>query len=162
MTADGFRPTELNPRNGAGLVTMARAFEQPALLIIDCVSSGLELDWKPNELEQELLTAFDAQRAGGTWRCFPAANAQVPLSGMVVVNESSVKQTDDPEAADLTFTSSVSNETLFVRATWAPTRTPSGPPTAPRAAAFWHWADTTYNLGIGPLAPATEQTRPNK
>jgi hypothetical protein len=158
MTADGFRPTELNPRNGAGLVTMARAFDQPALLVIDCVASGLELDWRPSELEDQLLTAFDAQRAGGTWRSFNNADAEVPSSGMVTINGSSVELTDDANAADLTFTSSTSNQTLLIRASWPSSRTPSGPPTAPRAAAFWNWLDSTYHLGIGPLTPAQEQT----
>jgi hypothetical protein len=157
MTADGFRPTELNPRNGAGLVTMARAFDQPALLVIDCVASGLELDWRPSELEDQLLTAFDAQRAGGTWRSFPFVGSELPSSGMVTISESSVERTDDPQAADLTFTSSVSNETLLIRATWSPQRTPSGPPTAPSAAAFWNWLDSIYNLGIGPLTPAQKR-----
>lgn len=156
MTADGFLPTELNPRNGAGLVTMARAFDEPALLVIDCVASGLELDWRPSELEQQLLTAFDTQRAGGTWRSFHNVNAEVPSTGMVTIHESLVELTNDPGAADLTFTSSASNNTLLIRATWSPSRTASGQATAPRAAAFWNWLDSTYNLGIGPLTPARE------
>lgn len=154
LTADGFRPTELNPRNGAGLVAMARAFDQPALLIIDCISSGLELDWRPVDLERELLSAFDARRAGGTWRSFHNIEAEVPASAMLTINESLIQLTDDPTAADLTFTSSVSNQTLLIRATYSRIRTPVGLPTAPLAAAFWNWADTTFNLGIGPLVPA--------
>jgi hypothetical protein len=156
LTADGFRPTELNPRNGAGLMAMARAFDQPALLIIDCISSGLELDWRPAGLEHELLSAFDERRAGGTWRSFHNIEAEVPASAMLAINESQVELTDDHAAANLTFTSSVSNQTLLIRATYSRTRTPVGLPTAPLAAAFWNWADTTYHLRIGPLTPAID------
>jgi hypothetical protein len=159
VTAEGFRPTELNPRNGAGLVTMARAFDQPALLVIDCVASGLDFDWRPIALEAQLLTSFDTHRAGGTWRSFAGVSAEIPSTGMVIINESSVMLTDNPDTSDLSFISSASNGTTLVRATWSPSRTAPGPPTARSAATFWNWLDSLYDLDIGHLTPAQEQAR---
>ena len=42
MTAEGFRPTELNPRMGAGLMQIARgADEVPVDLVHQCAAAGL-------------------------------------------------------------------------------------------------------------------------
>jgi predicted ATP-grasp superfamily ATP-dependent carboligase len=154
MTTDGFRPTELNPRNGAGLAVMARAFDGPLLLLINVVSAGLPLEWKAAEFETIVLSAFDARRAGGTWRTLHGLG-QVPESAQVTIDERGVVNlVADSAEADLTFLSQKSGERLFIRATWNHDRTPHGPATAPRAEAFWRWANETYGLSIGDLAAA--------
>jgi hypothetical protein len=154
MTAGGFRPTELNPRNGAGLVTMARGFPGPLLLIIDAIAAGLKIDWMPAELERTLVAAFDDQRAGGTWRTFHV-RADVPLVERVVINENlTVSLVGETDPCDLIFTSGGTERSVFIRAIWDSHRTEPGPYTAERAAAFWTWADATYGLGVGSLRPS--------
>lgn len=154
MTADGFRPTELNPRNGAGLVTMARASSGSLLLIVDAIAAGLKLDWKPAELERTLIAAFDDQRAGGTWRTFHV-RADVPPVGRVVIGEDlTVSLVGETDPCDLVFTSGGTERSVFIRAIWDASRTEPGPYTAERVAAFWTWANATYGLGVGPLRPS--------
>ena len=55
-TADGFRPTELNPRFGAGLGVITRGLDGlPLHLVLDLVVSGTHLEISATELEALLL-----------------------------------------------------------------------------------------------------------
>ena len=65
-----------------------------------------------------------------------------------------MRQATAEEPADGTFSTGGSGEATFVRAVWDPDRTPVGPSTGPRAAAFWEWADAQFDFGIGPLVAA--------
>lgn len=156
LSSEGFRPTELNPRNGAGLITMARATDETLSLLIDCIASGMRAPWRVTDLEHTILDEFDRNRAGGTWRSIkhvPVAT-DVPPTGRVIIRDENVRLVGNDEPADLTFISLLTGNSLFVRANWVGAQTPQGPYTAPRAAAFWNWLDTTYDLGIGALSPA--------
>src|SRR5205807_2669632 len=69
MSADGFRPTELNPRIGAGINAMARAIADiPLTLLAMAAAGGHDLDYRPRELEAGLVERADAARGGGAWR----------------------------------------------------------------------------------------------
>jgi hypothetical protein len=134
LTADGFLPTELNPRNGAGFATMARTLDLPVQLLLDALVGGVQLDWRPAQLEALLLAHFDAQRAGGTWRMVP-----------VVVEPRELVHGDDHGLVGKAVAGS------FVR---MPMERPPGTFIAPDAARFWHWADAELGLGIGMLGVA--------
>ena len=68
-TADGFRPTELNPRFGAGLSVITRGLaDVPLHLVLDLVVAGVELPVSAAGLERRLLADADARRNGGTWQ----------------------------------------------------------------------------------------------
>ena len=83
MTAEGFRPTELNPRPGAALGTLSRALpELPLSLLFPAISGGVELDYRPTELEELLLTGADGFRAGGSWSVLPTALRTVESQAM--------------------------------------------------------------------------------
>ncbi|MEQ1504233.1 MAG: alpha/beta fold hydrolase, partial [Myxococcota bacterium] len=73
MTADGFLPTELNPRVGAALGMMVPAF--PFSFLHDALVEGIDGEWDPVALEAELLATADAARSGSlgfvTDRPFP-------------------------------------------------------------------------------------------
>ena len=154
MTTEGFRPTELNPRNGAGLMAMERAYGQPLHLLVDFVASGMKADWRPAQLEMSLLAAFDARRGGGTWGTAPVVSESVPASGRVRFGDSSVELAEESEPADLVFSSAISANGTFIRALWQQDRISLGPSTAPLAAKFWNWVDSTYSLGIGEVSAA--------
>jgi hypothetical protein len=135
LTRDGFLPTELNPRNGAGFNTMARGMDLPVQLLLDALVGGISFDWRAEELEAGLLAHFDANRAGGTWRMIPVAVEPRQLvhgddHGMV-----------GPAVAG-----------CFVR---MPMERPVGTFLAPHAAEFWRWADAELGLGLGPLCAAS-------
>ena len=51
LTDDGFLPSELNPRYGAGLGVQARATGLPLFLLHGATIDRPDLDWRPRELE---------------------------------------------------------------------------------------------------------------
>jgi hypothetical protein len=166
MTAHGFRPTELNPRNGAGLVTMLRSFTEPALLLIDCIAGRVAIDWQPEAFERELLTAVDELRGGGTWRGVPSTDSPLPPSGQIVFDSVAgsavpvarlVTDNDENNTAGLTFMSSRGAHGDFVRAACVADSTPRGPSIAPRAAAFWNWVNTETGCSDELYVPSIPQ-----
>lgn len=134
LTDGGFLPTELNPRNGAGLATMSRGFDFPLQLLLDALVGGVELDYRPHELEAGLLERFDEHRAGGTWRMMPVTAEPCEL----------VHGDDHGLVGPAT-------SGCFVR---MPMERPAGTFLGPHAVEFWRWADGELGLGIGPLCAA--------
>lgn len=139
MTDEGFLPTELNPRNGAGLVMMARSLEEelPLQLLLDALVGGVEADWRPEDLEAVLVEHFDAHRVGGTWRGVPVAI-----------------EPDELDLDDGHLSIGPSPLGTFLRLTL---EHPVGESVGVRAAEFWSWADERWELGLGPLSCAVER-----
>ncbi len=136
VAADGFWPTELNPRFGAGINAIARASGLPILLMNDLIVGGHDLGRSAMAIEDELLERADAHRGGGTW--------MGGLSHDVEPGSRSV------EGGVVTIGSS------FVRCIYDPATTPIGPSTAQRACDFWAFADREFGTEIGPLTAAPE------
>jgi hypothetical protein len=60
VTQNGFFPTELNPRFGGALGRMAQSIpELPLYLLHLSCAEGIELDYRPQELEQLLINEVD-------------------------------------------------------------------------------------------------------
>ena len=155
MTIDGFRPTELNPRNGAGLGTMARAVELPMQLLLDAVVGGVDAEWRPGDLERLLLDTFDEHRAGGTWRALEGQMEPVTDASFVATADG-LRPAAPEEPGDLTMSIGPSPHGSFVRTMFDRGRTPVGPSVAPLAASVWSHVDGAYALGIGPLEAARD------
>lgn len=64
LTADGFRPTELNPRFGGGLLRVGAGIDLPLYLLHLATVSRPDLDWRPRALEEAVLAAADASPVG--------------------------------------------------------------------------------------------------
>lgn len=63
MTKDGFRPTELNTRPGAGISTLLRGLPDfPLELIAQATMAGLEVDYQPQKLEELIVHSADEAR----------------------------------------------------------------------------------------------------
>lgn len=145
-TADGFRPTELNPRYGAGLATLMRGSDVPLVLVMDLVVAGVPLDITAADLEHTLVNHADAHRAGGTWSVH--GGTPEPIDNRVAAFDGEAwRWLDDGAEGDAVVVSS----TRFCRASFVPERTPIGPSVGPRAAAFWTFLDSTAGSSIGPL-----------
>jgi hypothetical protein len=154
-TADGFRPTELNPRFGAGLNVMTRGLpDLPLLLVLDLVVAGHHLDITAARLEELLVEQADAQRAGGTWNLHAGLPAPLPERS-VAYHDGRWRWTAPDEPGDAVAVGAGD----FVRATWDPARTPVGPSVGPRAAAFWEFLDGELGTAIGPLEAAPDLRR---
>ncbi|MET0663304.1 MAG: hypothetical protein ABWZ42_09250, partial [Ilumatobacteraceae bacterium] len=140
---DGFWPTELNPRFGAGITTIARAGgDVPILLINEVVGSGLPLGIGAADIERQLMSIADAHRGGGTWK--PGLSSPVAVDERPAVFESGAWRwaSDDDDRAAIAGT--VMSGESIVRCRYAPGATPVGPSTGERAAAFWRFAAAEF------------------
>jgi hypothetical protein len=74
MTAQGFVPTELNPRLGPGLSrAVARVPDLPLLDLHRAMVAGEVLDYRPRDLERAIVDGADARRNASAFLSVPAA-----------------------------------------------------------------------------------------
>ena len=133
MTAEGFRPTELNPRPGAALGTLSRALpELPLSLLFPAVSGGVELDYRPTDLEELLLSGADRVRAGGSWSVLPTSLRTVESQAMAY-DSNEWTTTDSGEQTQGSLAVGHASAGSFVRLTLGPDW-PVGQSVAPAAA----------------------------
>ncbi len=154
MTEDGFRPTELNPRIGAGLSVMARGLpDLPLVLICQALQGGETLDYRARELEAMLVQGADAHRFGGGWTTVSKVERESHEHALARA-DGGYRLASAGEAADASLLIGPSNIGGFVRFTPDPTRTPRGPSIAPDVVAAFALADREVGTGLGPLEPA--------
>lgn len=151
VSDDGFWPTELNPRFGAGINVIARATGNiPILLMNDLAVAGLPVGAAADEVEAALVDHADRHRAGGTWRATSADT--LTAEGRGANYDGSAWEWTDEDPADAT----VNAGTGFSRCGFEPGRTPAGPSVGARAAALWALADRDLATGLGDLTPAPD------
>jgi hypothetical protein len=156
LTGDGFLPTELNPRLGAGLNTMARALDDvPLPMIHGAAIAGEPFDFRAAEFEQMVVETADARRAGGAWTTFPSPRTESEMHPLV----REWRLAGDDEEPDASLIIGPSNIGGFIRFQPDPGRTPAGPSIAPAAVSAFAFADQHFNTGLGPLEPARDITR---
>jgi hypothetical protein len=147
-TADGFWPTELNPRFGAGVNTIARASGLPVLMLNELIVAGHDIGRSAAELEDELVAAADARRGGGTWIHGTVDSPTVERRG-VTLDGDGFRWSRDGDVATATVTAGAG----FVRCVYEAAAIGAGPPTAPIAATFWEFADRELDTDLGWLTP---------
>ncbi|MCB9684950.1 MAG: hypothetical protein H6738_15470 [Alphaproteobacteria bacterium] len=155
MTADGFRPTELNPRVGAALTMMAPAV--PFTFLSDALVERLVPPVDPLALERVLLSTADAERNGSfgvvfdrTLRNTVRARLQLRDGRFVAVGD------EEPANGIATIGPGVSGG--YANLSLDRERTPVGPSLGPLAATFVDWLDTHFGSGLGPVVPAFDPT----
>jgi RimJ/RimL family protein N-acetyltransferase len=149
LTDDGFRPTELNPRLGAGITALVQgAPELPFLALHWAVAAGWPCPVAPEALESTITAAADAHRGGGGWMA-GRARWRETRDHPVTVDDDRCEAAADDGAANGVVTTGPSSQGAFVRFTATPGATPVGPPLAPRAAAAFAWADRELGAGFG-------------
>ena len=153
-TVDGFRPTELNPRFGAGLGVITRGLgDTPLHLVLDLVVAGIELAISASDLERQILTDADASRSGGTWQLHVDTPIEV-VGRDVTYDDGEWRWTGDGDPVDANVVASGG----FIRATFTGDRTPVGPSVGQRSVDFWRFADVDLGTGIGPLTAPIDVT----
>jgi hypothetical protein len=154
MTGAGFLPTELNPRFGGGLATIARgaADRLPLVLLHHALVEDPAL-LRASVLEHHVTAIADERRSGGGW-----VMVDTPLTH---TREHRLRAVDGDwgfaaphDEVDATLHVGPGAAGGFVRLGLAPGRTPIGPSVAPRVAAALGFADRELRLGIGALAAA--------
>jgi RimJ/RimL family protein N-acetyltransferase len=167
LTGQGFRPTELNPRWGAGMDVLGQGLPGLPLLILQwAVAAGRPSPVTADELEATVVASADANRAGGGWVTGSTAWHETREHAVVATDDGCRAATrhgtaggDAPGEATGVVTTGPSSHGGFVRFTATPDRTPVGPPLAPRVAAAFRWADEALGAGIGPLEAAVPVDR---
>jgi hypothetical protein len=150
---DGFWPTELNPRFGAGIMTIARGARIPMVLVNDLIVAGHDIGLTASELEATVVTTADTDRQGGTW-----------IGGL----DHGLEETGRPVSFDGAtwawahpgdeIAGRVTAGTGFLRCVYEPAATVAGPSTGARAAAFWEFVARETGVDTAGLTPATDVT----
>ena len=153
LTADGFRPTELNPRFSAALDMQGAAAEVPAGLIHYAVVEGVNISWDPTWLERHVVDRADDARQA---RCHIVAAVAVGERTIALRRADGGWHETEVAAADVTVQCGPSPVGTFVRIVpEMPTLVP-GQSVAALTASVLTWADTRLGLGLGPTEPATD------
>ena len=150
-TADGWLPTELNPRFGAGLGPVARTADLPMLGITRLLIAGEDKGLDADEIEGLAVTAADAQRvlAGMMVNSRPT---DVTTTQRVEWDGSTVTPVSDDGGGTLEWGPAAAGSA--VRFVLDPDRVVPGTQAAPVVAAALAAADRLWDTGIGPLIPA--------
>jgi hypothetical protein len=167
LAAEGFLPTELNPRLGAGLAMMTGdSPDLPVALLDRALVEGETVAYTADDLERQVLAAADRTRAGGAWTVtdrgpegletsVPEGRATDSTRDLpVVFEEGACQPAGDGRPADGVLSFGPSGVGGFVRLVLDPQRVPVGRSVAPLAVAAFVLADERFGTGIGPLEPA--------
>ncbi|MGB7879297.1 MAG: ATP-grasp domain-containing protein [Ilumatobacteraceae bacterium] len=153
VTADGFWPTELNPRFGAGIMTIARGADLPIVLVNDLIVAGHDIGRTSVQLETDIVAAGDERRGGGTWMGGLDHDLEAIARPAAFDGAAWTWAVDDREAAGR-----VTAAAGFIRCVYDQTVTPVGPPTADRAARFWEFIARETGADTADLTPAPSVT----
>jgi len=153
LTAEGFRPTELNPRVGAAMGMMAP--EVPFSLVHYALIERVDLGVGAAELEAELLAIADAQRHG-RFSLMTDQRLEPGSAPLRWVDGAWVTCDDDEAEARARWGAGATGSYFSVKL--VAEAIPVGPSFAPRVAAFADWADATLGTRLGPLTPAPSAT----
>jgi len=155
LTADGFLPTELNPRFGAGINTLSKSLPELPLYVLHlAVCAGEDWEFRPRQLEQLILDGADRVRAGGGHSLSAGERDGTDNYNLAEVGGRYQIVADDAEA-HATLTIGPSPLGTMVRLGLAPEHTPVGPSVAPRFAMALELADRELGTQFGPSELAT-------
>ncbi|MCB9528422.1 MAG: hypothetical protein H6701_08525 [Myxococcales bacterium] len=161
MTVDGFRPTELNPRCGAGVGVLLAGLPALPMFAMDLLlRAGDALGGSADELEGLLLPVADGCRAGGGWTVTGFVARETASwrlawdgSGYAVRGEVAPGEV---VAADGWLTIGPAPGGSLVRFSPAAEAAPVGRSLAPRVVAAFAAASREFGVDFGPLAAARE------
>jgi len=153
LGADGWVPTELNPRFGAGLgYAVAAIPDLPLDLLHHLVVAGDGHGVSAAELEALILSVSDDHRWGGGWSSSSTGFERTESTPVVFTPDGATcRRAADAEPADAHILTGPGAEGGFIRITLAAACTPVGPSIAPRIIAALHYADRDLRTAIGEL-----------
>jgi hypothetical protein len=157
LSAQGFLPTELNPRYGAALGILAAGLpELPIYLLHLAIAEGGEFDWRPDDLEELIVESADAHRHCGSMRVLEKKVEEQLEASLVEESDGTWRLAGGGEEIDATFALGPNPIGCFAHLSFLPERIPIGPSSAPRVAAAFRFIDAQWELGIGELEPARD------
>jgi hypothetical protein len=155
VDADGFWPTELNPRFGVGLGIVARATgDIPILLVHELAVAGRPVGADATVVEAVLVAHADEHRSGGTWRA--TSDGTRAADGRTASFVDGAWEWADADTPAAPTAGTVDAGPSFTRCSFVPASTPVGESVGRRAAAFWRFADDRLGTGLGELEAAPD------
>ncbi|MEO8556862.1 MAG: hypothetical protein ABI474_09340 [Actinomycetota bacterium] len=155
LTADGFLPTELNPRFAGGLSTIGKSVpELPLDLLQMATVRGIDMGIGAKELEDLLVPAADAQRFGSAHYVVstpgPAETKSVDVTG----GPDGLRVAEHGDFVIGTIERGPANLGSLIRFT--PAQMTPGMRLAPYAVAMFALADRLWGTSIGPVEAAPD------
>lgn len=155
LTADGFRPTELNTRMSAGLATAASVDRELFALLQDHLAAGLDTGVTVADLES-LVPLLDAERTGRAVAMGHGVTVAGPDEYPVRYDGRTLHRSD-AETGDVLV---IGNATTGFFAKIHPCSSlRPGDRLAPLNAALVDFLDREYAAGLGPVEPAPDLRR---
>lgn len=154
LAEEGFLPTELNPRLGAGVGTLAAALgDFPLVLLCLAIADGERLDFRPELLERTVVETADNHRVCGGGRTTERTLTDTGTFDLVADGEDyrEAEPGEDSEASLLFGPGPIGG---FLRFTLNPDRNEPGPVSAPQAARAFRLADRLLGTDFGDLEAA--------
>lgn len=154
MTAQGFRPTELNPRIGGAMYAV---FGRDASLDVlnGAMIEGEPLDWRPLELEQYLLERSDNHRGGHSGVVVKAPPGE-PRKACLTLENGVVTEVSAEDPWTLALNNGPGPAGGYLWCGAHAERTPRGPSLAPAIVAALRWADERWGTGVGEVEAAPD------
>lgn len=154
LTADGFRPTELNPRAGAGLAPLSAGLAGlPLSALCLAVAAGETLDYRPEMLERAVVESSDAHRTCAGWSVTSTEFSSSDTLD-VVRDDDEYREARPGEEPDATFRFGPGPIGGFLRFSIRRERVVPGPSTAPEVVRAFRFADRRLETEFGELTPA--------
>jgi hypothetical protein len=151
-TADGFRPTELNPRLSLGHRVHSRSAGFPLESVERMLLEG-DIAINASDLEDTVLASATEKHGGALFpldKDIPAHRTRFVIDG----NAASEVDADEPSDGVMTTGPAAFGSMLILR--FDPERTPVGPPLAPRALIALDLARELWNVQVPDLDSAPE------
>jgi hypothetical protein len=155
MTADGFRPTELNPRYGLGMGVMSRSLPALPLEWIDqAVCEGEPWDFRPHDLEAMLIESADATRSCGARGWDPAVYEETQEHALVQKANGEYRRAAEGEVPSASIRIGPSPMGCFMVFSLEHEHNPVGVSVAPKAVEAFAFADRELGTSFGTLEAA--------
>ena len=160
LAEDGFRPTELNARPGAGLQPLSAGLAGLPLTALSlAIVAGEPLQYRPELLERAVVESSDAHRTCGGWSGTPTEfTASDTLD--VVRDGNEYREARTGEEPDATFQCGPGAVGGFLRFSVRPERVVPGPSAAPEVVRAFRFADRRLGTDFGELAAARDVSVP--
>ncbi len=152
-TADGFRPTELNPRLAVGHFIQARAADLSPGSLERLIIAG-DLDIAAADLEETVVAAAEHTRGGGMLLTIPD-DREHEETGVVFTGDGAMA-VDADETSDATMSIGPGAYRSIVIMRLDPERNPIGPSMAPRVLQAIDLARELWDIDVPPMVAAPD------
>jgi hypothetical protein len=157
LTADGFLPTELNPRFSGGLGAIAKGLPDfPLQLVLAALVSGHDTGLTAAQFEEMLVESADVHRWGGGGYSLASLHPAETDQRAVIISGDDVRLAREEEQPHGELMLGPSATGAFLRFEPHMDRVLPGRTIAAMVASAYAVADATWGTGIGHLEPARD------